>query len=273
MRNPDACRAAYRRSAVFPIPAGPRSTTTGLFPPRLWSSILSRSSRSLVRPSSTGAPGAATMPNTRPGPPARGIRYVPGPTGRRCTGTGAHETARPHPRARARGFHGRHVRRRVRPSSGHEPTEARMQSGHQCRCPRWAATSRPTTGTIAVSTTPRGSRSRAGHCCPEEHQRRAYLTGIPSGRPRASGPSGPTPGAASSWISDFRNYTDPENDPLIPHTPSFGRPSLADLARQLSDADAQSRPGSQPSSRASRRDAARLRLVAVRRTAQARPGR
>lgn len=62
------------------------------------------------------------------------------------------------------------------------------------------------------------------------------------GRPRPSGPSGPTPAASSSWISDVQNYTDPENDPLIAHTPSLGRPSLADLARQLPDADAQRGP-------------------------------
>jgi hypothetical protein len=81
-----------------------------------------------------------------------------------------------------------------------------------------------------------------GQYCPEERQRAPTPQEFRAADRVPVDPSGPTPGASSSWISDVQNYADPENHPLIPHTPSLGRLSLADLARQLPDADAQRRP-------------------------------
>jgi hypothetical protein len=65
----------------------------------------------------------------------------------------------------------------------------------------------------------------------------------------------------------------PRERPVDPAHPSLGRPSLADLTHHLPDTSGESRPGWEPNGRASRRDVACLRLVAVRRLGEARPGR
>jgi hypothetical protein len=181
---------------------------------------------------------------------------------------------RPYPRARARGSHGRHARRRVRPSCGSNPQRTSMRPDinagacfSRLRVARPQGRSllapRPTTPRLALARAATAPRSISDDATTLQEFRAAVHTPVDlSVRLRV-------PRAVRSRPPGAHR---PRERPVDPAHPSFGRP-LADRTHHLPGASAESRPGWELRGRLSRWDLAWLRLVAVRWLGEARLGR